>query len=90
LSTPVKRYRPSTRVWPSTIPEPEYGPDDEIVKVDWRGHFTFRGHELKVSRSLEKLSLAARPNAEKDGVFDFNFYQHRVMQLDLNQPLISL
>ena len=90
MSTPVKRYRPSTRVWPSTIPEPQYGPDDEIVKVDWHGHFTFRGRELKVSRSLEKLSLAARPNAEKDGVFDFYFYQHRVMELDLNQPLISL
>ena len=90
MSTPVKRYRPSTRVWPSTIPEPEYGPDDEIVKVDWHGRFTFRGRELKVSRSLEKLSLAARPNAEKDGVFDFYFYQHRVMELDLNQPLISL
>lgn len=90
MSTPVKQYRPSTRVWPSTIPEPQYGPDDEIVKVDWHGHFTFRGRELKVSRSLEKLSLAARPNAEKDGVFDFYFYQHRVMELDLNQPLISL
>lgn len=90
MSTPVKRYRPSTRVWPSTIPEPQYGPDDEIVKVDWHGHFTFRGRELKVSRSLEKLSLAARPNAEKDGVFDFYFYQHRVIELDLNQPLISL
>ena len=90
MSTPVKRYRPSTRVWPSTISEPQYGPDDEIVKVDWHGHFTFRGRELKVSRSLEKLSLAARPNAEKDGVFDFYFYQHRVMELDLNQPLISL
>jgi transposase InsO family protein len=90
MSTPVKRYRPSTRVWPSTIPEPQYGPDDEIVKVDWHGRFTFRGRELKVSRSLEKLSLAARPNAEKDGVFDFYFYQHRVMELDLNQPLISL
>jgi transposase InsO family protein len=90
MSTPIKRYRPSERAFPDTLPAPVYGPDDEVVRVGWHGRFTFRGHPLKVSRSLELMDLAARPNAEKDGLFDFYFYQHRVMELDLNQPVIPL
>jgi hypothetical protein len=87
MSTPLKRYRPSDRAFPATLPGPEYGPDDEIVKVGWHGRFMFRGHSLKVSRSLEMTHLAARPNADKDGSFDFYFYHHHLMELDLNHPL---
>ena len=90
MSTPVKRYRPSQRAFPNTLPAPQYGPDDEIVRVGWHGRFTFRGRPLKVSRSLELLELAARPKADKDGAFDFYFYHHRLMELDLNQPIIPL
>jgi transposase InsO family protein len=90
MSTPVTRYRASERAFPETLPEPEYGPDDEIVRVGWHGRFTFRGRQLKVSRSLELTDVAARPNAEKDGLIDFYFYHHRVMELDLNQPVIPL
>ena len=90
MSTPVTRYRASDRALPQSLPEPEYGPDDEIVRVGWHGRFTFRGRQLKVSRSLELTDVAARPKPEKDGLFDFYFYHHRVMELDLNQPVISL
>jgi transposase InsO family protein len=90
MSTPVKRYRPSERAFPDQIPAPEYGPDDEIVRVGWHGKFTFRGRPLKVSRSLELLDLAARPKADKDGTFDFYFYHHHLMELDLNQPTTPL
>lgn len=86
MSTPIKRYRPSARSYPQELPSPAYGPDDEVVRVGWHGRFTWRGKELKVSRALEKMDIAARQNPEKPNCIDFYFYHHRFMQLDLNEP----
>jgi transposase InsO family protein len=86
LSTPIKRYRPSARAFPDTLPTPEYGPDDEVLRVGWNGKLVFRGLKLKVSNALQLMDVAARPNPEKADTFDFYFGHHRFMKLDLNEP----
>jgi len=62
LSTPIKRYRPSARAFPDTLPTPEYGPDDEVLRVGWNGKLVFRGLKLKVSNALQLMDVAARQN----------------------------
>src|ERR1700734_3278073 len=86
LSTPIKRYRPSARAFPDTLPTPEYGPDDEVLRVGWNGKLVFRGLKLKVSNALQLMDVAARQNPEKADTFDFYFGHHRFMKLDLNEP----
>lgn len=75
LNTPVSRYTPSPRLFPSKLPEIEYGPDDVVVTVKWNGELTYKGKKFKVSSALHRHEVAIRPRADEEGVFDV-FYAH--------------
>lgn len=75
LDTPVSRYRPSPRAFPSRLPEIEYGPDDEVVTVKWSGELKYKGKKFKLSSALHRHEVAIRPRHDEDGVYDV-FYAH--------------
>jgi transposase InsO family protein len=83
MDTPISRYRPSPRAYPSILPEPEYGPDDVVLLVKSDGRLRFEGRHLKVSNALYGLPVAARAKPGEDGVFEFWFAHHRILTLDL-------
>lgn len=70
-ATPLTRYYPSARAMPGHLPEPEYCYCDEVLQVNSNGVVRFRGEALRLSISLQGLSVAARPKGGDDGVFEF-------------------
>ncbi|MFL9915525.1 integrase core domain-containing protein [Paraburkholderia fungorum] len=88
MNTPISRYQPSPRAYPSILREPEYGPDDVVLRVKSDGRLRFEGRKLKVSDALYGLPVAARAKPGEDGVFEFWFAHHRILTLELrsNNP----
>lgn len=85
LTTPVKRYQPSMRAYRAQLAAIEYGPDDQVVTVNWNGEVVFQGRPLRVSSALVKLPIAFRPVGGVDGCFDIYFCHHRLMRFDLRE-----
>jgi hypothetical protein len=83
MATPVTRYACSLRRMPERLPEPEYGPGDEVLLVNSSGVVRVRGEKLKLSIALKGLEVAARPSEDEDGVIDIWFAHQRVAKLDL-------
>jgi transposase InsO family protein len=83
MATPLTRYKPSVRAMPEHLPEPQYGPGDEVLRVNSNGVVRFRGQAVRLSIALRKLDVAARPKDDEDGVIEFWFAHQRVAKLDL-------
>jgi transposase InsO family protein len=83
MATPLTRYTPSLRTMPEHLPEPQYSPDDQIMRVNSNGIVRFEGRALRLSIALKGLAVAARPNPEREDVVEFWFAHHRVAELDL-------
>jgi hypothetical protein len=49
MATPITRYACSLRTMPDQLPEPEYGPVDEVLRVNSNGVVRLRGEKLKLS-----------------------------------------
>ena len=81
--------QPSPRALPIVLPEPEYSPDDRVLRVKANGELRFEGCRLKVSNALYGLPVAARAKDGEDGVFEFWFAHHRIMTLDLRSETQS-
>lgn len=83
MATPLTRYQPSPRAMPEHLPEPQYGPGDEVLRVNSNGVVRFRGEALRLSIALKGLCVTARPKHDEDGVIEFWFAHQRVAKLDL-------
>ncbi|MDE1181120.1 IS481 family transposase [Paraburkholderia sp.] len=83
MATPLTRYRPSERAMPERLLEPEYSPDDEVLRVNASGVVRFRDRVLRLSVALKGLRVAVRPKPDTDGVYEFWYAHHRVARLDL-------
>ena len=83
MATPLTRYRPSARAMPERLPEPQYGPGDEVLRVNASGVVRVCGQALRLSIALKGLDVAARPKEDEDGVIELWFAHHRLTTLDL-------
>jgi len=83
MATPISRYACSLRTMPERLPEPEYGPGDEVLRVNASGVVRVRGQKLQLSLALKWLQVAARPSEHEDGVIEIWFAHQRVAKLDL-------
>lgn len=81
LAPPVSRYRESPRSFPETLPVWEYGPGDQVRKVQAEGWFSFRGREFRVSKAFRGQAVALRSTLT-DGVWEVFFGPHRLGQID--------
>jgi transposase InsO family protein len=82
LATPGERYRPSTRSFPELIPPIEYGPGDQVRKVNSDGFFSFKGRQWRIGKPFRGQPVALRQST-KDGVFTAHFGAHHITSIDL-------
>ena len=86
LDAPARHYRVSARAYPGVLPPIEYPSGDHVVTVGWNGQARLKQHKFRVSSSLLKLPIAARPDPLHDGCFDLFFCHHRFGRIDLREP----
>jgi transposase InsO family protein len=85
LETPIKRYRPSQRPYPQTLPPIEYAPGVQTRSVDQNGKINYRGRPWKVGRAFVGQRIGLRPT-NTDGLWEVIFLSHLIKTLDLRQP----
>lgn len=85
LQPPIRRYQPSTRLFPGSLPSIEYGPNDPVRKVQNKGEFSFQGRTWKVAKAFHGYPVGLRPSAQ-DGCFEVYFCQHKIALINLHKP----
>lgn len=85
LATPASRYAVSPRVYPSVLPPIEYGPQDQVRKVQLQGEIFFKGREWTVGKAFRGLPVGLRPTLT-DGLYDVYFCHHKIRSLNLRTP----
>ena len=81
LLPPLSRYRESPRSFPETLPVWEYGPGDQVRRVQALGWISFRGREFRLSKAFRGQAVALRPTL-CDGIWEVFFGPHRIAQID--------
>jgi transposase InsO family protein len=89
LEPPLKRYRPSQRSYPETLPPVEYAPGVAVRQVDQDGWISYRGKPRKVGRAFAGQSVGLRPT-QTDGLLEIIFLAHHLKPLDLRPTQPSL
>lgn len=82
MKTPITRYRPSQRPYPEILPAIEYGPDDQVRKVQAEGAVSFKGKMFRVSKALRGYPIALRPTAT-DGRYSVVFRNQTLKEISL-------
>jgi transposase InsO family protein len=82
MAVPASRYRQSTRSYPENLPPIQYGPGDQIRKVQYGGWISFRNRPYRISRAFRGEYVALRPTAT-DGLFDIFFCNQKIDQINL-------
>lgn len=86
LATPRSRYQISPRAYPEALPLIEYGPGDQVRKVQHDGEIHFRGRTIPISKAFRGYPVALRPTVT-DGVWAVAFCRQWITQIDLRDPL---
>ena len=82
MDTPIDYYRISNQKYPEMMPEIEYGPDDQVRKVQTNGSIYFRGKEFRVSKAFKKQNVAIR-TTNIDGKYSIHFCNQTIGHIDL-------
>lgn len=81
-ATPIERYQPSVRAFPSTLPPIEYPAGTTIKALRETGLLTFGGQTWYVGRAFGRLPIGLRPSA-RDGRWVVYFMHHPLGLIDL-------
>ena len=84
MDVPAKHYRPSTRAFPETLPEPEYAVSDLLRRVTADGYVSFKGRRHKMSQAFAGHVVALRPT-RTDGLWSVFFSRFAVAQITLGE-----
>jgi len=84
MATPLSRYHLSPRAYPAVLPPIEYGPDDQVRKVQQDGTISFQGHPWRVGKAFFGYPVGVRPRSE--GEYEVFFCHQSLRILDLTQP----
>ena len=85
MQTPGSRYAPSPRSMPARLPPVEYGPGDQVRRVQDCGWISFKGQEFRLCKALKGQHVALRPADARERKFDVYFCHHRVETIELDQ-----
>jgi transposase InsO family protein len=72
MQVPAQRYQPSQRQYKENLPPIQYGPDDQVRKVQHGGWISFRGKEHRVPKAFYRQRVAVRPTGT-DGLYNVYF-----------------
>ena len=86
MATPASRYYVSHWPFPEQLPPVEYGPEDQVRRVQDQGRFTWKGRKVKISTAFKGLPVAVRPTST-DRLWDVFFMTNKICQIDLRQPI---
>ncbi len=84
MQTPGQRYRVSKRSMPRVLAAVQYGPGDQVRRVDGCGQFRFHRRRLRAGRAFVGESVALRPT-RTDGVWSVHYGRMRIGQVDLRR-----
>jgi transposase InsO family protein len=84
-AVPVDRYHLSPRLFPETLPEIGYGPEDQVRVVTEHGSIQWQRRRAFVSRGLVGEAVGVRPTAE-DGVWQVYYCHRQVATIDRRVP----
>jgi len=82
MATPASRYAISTRSYPASLPPIEYGPQDDVRKVQHGGVIYYKGREHWVGKAFLGYPVGVRPTLT-DGLYDVYFCFHKITSIDL-------
>ena len=85
MQVPAQRYRPSMRAFPEHLPAIEYGPGDQVRKVQDHGQLFFKGREFRICKALHGYPVALRPTTESSR-WQVVFCTQWVATIDLRNP----
>jgi len=85
MAVPASRYRLSPRTFPETLPAIEYGPEDQVRKVQQGGKISYHNQEYRISKAFCGQHVALRPT-RMDGIFEVFFCNQMIHQIDLRNP----
>lgn len=85
MKAPISRYQPSQRCYPETLPPIEYGPDDQIRKVQSKGEIFFKGKIFRVDSALQGQPVGLRPT-NMDGIYSVYYCHQKLKEIDLMEP----
>lgn len=86
FATPAQRYRPSSRSFPKTLPQPQYDAAEIVRRVGTtKAYISFRNRLWKVPDAFTGELLAIRPRLP-DGCFAICFGAHEIASIDFNNP----
>ena len=81
-NVPASRYRPSARGFKEKLPPIEYGPDDQVRKVQQGGKVSYKNINYRVGKAFSGQYVALRPT-KTDGLLDVFFCNQRINQINL-------
>lgn len=82
MEVPVRRYQPSQRSFPETLPPVEYAAGVAVRQVDENGRFSFQGRPWKAGLAFEGQPVGLR-STDADGVYEVLFQMQVIKELDL-------
>jgi hypothetical protein len=85
LEVPARRYQPSPREFPATLPPITYPSSLSVRKVGAQGKISFRGRSFRISKALVGLPVALKPGLQ-DGRYDVLHGPHPLTTIDLVEP----
>ena len=84
MEAPVRRYQPSGRSYPETLPAVEYAGGVAVRRGDEQGWISYRGRPWRVGRAFAGQNLGVRPTAI-EGVCEVIFLTQVIKELDLRE-----
>lgn len=84
LAVPASRYQMSPRRFPERLPAFEYGPGDQVRKVQAEGWISYRNREYHLPKAFRGECVALRHTLQ-ERVMDVFFGPQRIAQISLKE-----
>jgi transposase InsO family protein len=82
MAVPANRYSISPRRFPEDLPPVEYGPSDQVRKVQDKGWISFLGREFRVGKVFHGERVAIRAT-QVDGMLDVYLCNQNIGRINL-------
>ena len=84
MQVPADRYQPSGRQFKKNLPAIEYGPSDQVRKVQQGGWISYHGKGYRIPKAFYAQRVAIRPT-DIDGLFEIYFCNQKIAQLNVKE-----
>jgi len=86
MQVPASCYKPSPRQYKENQPPVDYGPDDQVRRVQQGGWISYRGKDYRIPKAFYGERIAVRPT-DNDGLFNVYFCNQKIAQLNVKEQV---